>query len=91
VIGFRPRRKVGSDLIGQGLRLPIDVLLVRRRAAHHVAVHVAAGPERTELDFVDPGDGSFKIVLHHAVKLEPLPRSDPQRRISHFVAQIELR
>ena len=46
-------RHLGRDLIGQHLRLPINVLLVGRRAAHHVAVHVAAGRNRIQQLFVD--------------------------------------
>ena len=35
-------------------------------------------------------DGLLQIALEHPVQLQPLPARDPQRGISHFVAEIQL-
>ena len=62
----------------------------RRGAAHDVPLDVAAGGQRRKLHFVDTMDRVLPLILHHAVQLQTLAARDPQRRIAHLVAQVEL-
>ncbi len=66
------------------------IVVVGGRAAHHVPVHVAAGPQGAELDLVDPPNGLLQAPLQDAVQLQPLAGRDPQGGIPQFVTQIEL-
>ncbi len=80
-----------GEPIGQGLHLVVDgILMMRRGAAHHVAVHVAAGGQRGELHFVDAVDRLLQVALQHAVQLQALAAGDPQRGVADLVAQVEL-
>ena len=63
---------------------------MRRRAAHDVALDVAAGGQRGKLNFVDAVNRLPQIVLQHAVQLQALAAGDAQRGVADFVAQIEL-
>ena len=82
VIGPGPRQQARRDLARHGERLIAQPTGQRRRAAHHVALHVAAGAERRDQRVVQGADGSFQVALHHAVKLVVLSRRDPQRAVA---------
>ena len=76
--------------IGQILQLAADrVVFVGGRAAHHVALDVAAGGQRGELDLVDAADRLLQVVFQNAVQLQPLTAGDAQRGVADFVAQIQ--
>ena len=77
--------------IGQRLHLVVHrIVSMRRRAAHDVALDVAAGGQRRKLHLVDAADRFFQVALQHAVQLQALPRGDAQRGVADLVAQIEL-
>ena len=81
---------MGGQAIGQILQLAADrIVLVGGRAAHHVALDVAAGRQRGELHLVDAADRLLQVVLQNAVQLQPLPAGDAQRGVADFVAQIQ--
>jgi len=63
--------------------------MMRRGAAHHVALNVAAGGQRRELDGVDPPNGGLQIVLQDAVELQPLAAGNPQGCMPTSSQQIE--
>ena len=83
---------MGGQPIGQILHLGVDrIVVVRRGAAHHVAVDVAASAGRGKFDFVDSADGLLQISLRHAVQLQSLAAGDSQRACRQLIAQIEFR
>ena len=85
------RGEVSGKLVGQALQLCVNrIAVMRRRAAHHVAAHVAAGRERAELNLVDAADALLEMLFGDAVKLQPLPAGDPQRAVAQLVAQVQL-
>ncbi len=82
VVGPGPRQQARRDVAGHGERLIAQSTGQRRRAAHHVALHVAAGAERRDQRVVQGADGGFQVALHYAVKLVVLSRGDPQRAVA---------
>ena len=64
---------------------------MRRGAAHHIPLDVAARSERGKLHLVDSVDRLVQIVLEYAVELQSLAARDPQRAIATFVGQVQLR
>ena len=91
VVGLRTRREVHRQLIGQRLHFRMHrIVVVRRRAAHHIPFHVAASGQRRKLDFVDPSNRFLQVALRHAMQLQSLPARDPQRSISQLVAHRQL-
>ena len=65
------------------------IVIVRCRAAHYVALHIAAGRQGRELDFIDPPNRFMQVTFQHAVQLQSLPTGNPQRAAAKFIAQIE--
>ena len=59
----------------------------RRRHRRHGAHDVAACRQGRQQRLVDPGDRRLQIPLQDAVKLDALPRRDPQRAIGVAVGQ----
>ena len=92
VVGPRARGEMPGELVHHRLHLVADRIPVdRRRAAHDVALDVAAGGERGHLDVVDPLHEGPEIPLHDAVVLDRLPRREPDRAVAHLVAQVDRR
>ena len=54
---------------------------------HHVAVHVAAGRNRVQQDFVHALNERLGIPLEDPVELKGLPGGQPERRGSQFVSE----
>ena len=91
VVGRRAWAEMYGQSIGQRLHLGVDgILMMRGRAAHDIALDVAAGGQRRQLHLVDASDGFLEVTLQDAVQLQALPRRDPQRGIAQLIAQVEL-
>lgn len=89
-VGVRSRAQVLRDLIGQRLHFTVNGLAVERSwAAHHVAIHIAAGGQRGEFDPIDFADRLAEVSFQDAVKLETLPSRNPQCAVAEAIAQIE--
>ena len=60
-----------GDAVGHLLHFAADrIVCVRGRAAHHVALDVAAGGQRREHRVVDAADRLPQVFFHHAVQLQ---------------------
>ena len=88
VVGARAGEQVLGDAAGHLEHLIAQPAGERRRAAHHVALHVAAGAERRDERVVQLADRSLQVALHHAVKLVVLSRRDPQRAVAVAARQL---
>lgn len=77
---------ISEDLVVAADRVAVD----RNRAAHDVAVDVAARGQRGQLDEIDFANRLAEVSLQDAVKLKALPSRDSQRAVSETVAQIKL-
>ena len=66
----------------------VNAVVMRRRAGHDVALHVAAGPERGQQAGVDAGDGLLEIRLEDAVELNALPRGEAQGAVGVLPGQL---
>ena len=91
VVRLGVRVEACDQLVSQRLHFRMHrIVVVRRRAAHHISLHVAAGRQSRKFDFVDPPNCFVQVALRYAVQLQSLPTGDPQRAVSQFVAQIQL-
>ena len=91
-VRVRARTQVLGNLIRQVLDVATNRVAVDRgRAAHDVAVHVAASGQRGQLDLIDFTNRLAEVPLQDTVQLKPLPSRDSQRAVSKAVAQIQLR
>ena len=89
VVGPRPRREMDGELVELGLHLVADSITVdRRRAAHDVALDVAAGGERRHLVGVDLLHEGLQISLHHAMVLDRLPGCQSDRAVADLVSHV---
>ena len=80
---------MNGELVELGLHLVADGIAVdRRRAAHDIALDVAAGGERGHLVGVDLLHELLQIPLHHAVVLDRLPRRQPDRAVADLVPHV---
>ena len=89
VVGSRPRGEVLRKLVELGLHLVADAVAVdRRRAAHDVAFHVAAGGERRHLVGVHLLHEVLEFPLHHAVVLDRLPGRETDRAVAQLIPHL---
>ena len=92
VVGPRSWCEVPGELIDHHLHLIADGVAVdRRRAAHDVSLHIAAGGERGELVGMDPLHEVPEVALDHAVVLDRLAGREPDRAIAKFIAHVDRR
>src|SRR5262249_41113181 len=80
-----------SQMLGNAVGPELQLLAHRvegRGARHHVALDIAASPERCQQAIVDALDRRMQIALQHAVQLNALARSETQGRVGEFAGQI---
>ena len=77
-----PRHELQRERLGHRAHHGMVRVAQRRRAAHHVALDVAAGGDGGEQRLIDAGDGGLELALDHAVELEALAGRDPQRAVA---------
>ena len=88
MVGAGTGQQVIRDATRQLKRLAPQPARQRGRAAHHVALHVAAGAEGRDQRIVQAADRALEIALQHAVELVVLPRGDPQGAVAVAPGQV---
>ena len=63
------------------------LLMQAHRRRKHVAVDIAAGPQRAAHVFDDAGEHRLQVLLQHAVQLVRLARRQPQRAVAKLRAR----
>ncbi|KAH8709250.1 hypothetical protein HC256_009173 [Beauveria bassiana] len=88
VVGVCRRQQVVADFLGARVDLAMVLGLRRQRAAHDVAVDVAAGGNRRHERAVDGLHGGLELALDDAVKLKRLTRRQLHRLVAELVGNV---
>ncbi len=91
VIGASARRELGHHRAYRAVHLVVETIHKRLRAAHDVALDVAAAAQRREKGVVDGADRFLDVALEDSVELEVLPRGDSQRPVGPLAADLVVR
>ncbi len=86
MVRARLRRELGHHGADRTVHLIVELIGDGLRAAHDVALDVAAAAERGQQRFVDRGDRFLDVALEHAVQLEVLASGHAQRSVGPFAA-----
>ena len=81
VIGAGPRQQMAGQPARLGFEPIVHRVADRRRGRRHGAHDIAAGRQCRQQRRVDLADRRFEPGLDDAVKLDALPRRDPQRPV----------
>src|SRR5260370_11712871 len=88
--GVAMGRKMRSNTMSGVLYLCTSTAGNRSRTSHHIAVHIAAGRQRGQENFIDSVDGRPQITFEYAMQLKPLACSYAQRVVCILSCQVIL-
>src|SRR5260370_37674967 len=88
--GVAMGRKMRSNTMSGVLYLCTSTAGNRSRTSHHIAVHIAAGRQRGQENFIDSVDGRPQITFEYAMQLKPLASSYGQRVVCILSCQVIL-
>src|SRR5260370_17039923 len=88
MIGVAMRSKMLSNTMSGLLYLCTSTAGNRSRTSHHIAVHIAAGRQRGQENFIDSVDGRPQITFEYAMQLKPLACSYAQRVVCILSCQL---
>ena len=78
------------ELFGQTKDLVINRTLDRGRAAHNIAIHVAASSQCAEVDFANSMNHFAQIALQNSVELKSLTSRTFERCVSESITEIQV-